>query len=50
MIILDDNDTSNKTPAHSLFQRLAAEMIAEKSVVVISGKGGCGKTEVVARV
>lgn len=31
-------------------QRKAAEMIAEKPVVIMSGRGGCGKTEVVSRV
>jgi len=28
----------------------AAELIANQPVVVLSGKGGCGKTEVVAAV
>ena len=31
-------------------QMRAAELIAVKPVVVLSGKGGCGKTEVVGRV
>ena len=31
-------------------QRKAAELISKKPVVVMSGRGGCGKTEVVSRV
>jgi len=31
-------------------QRRAAEMISQKSVVVLCGRGGCGKTEVVSRI